>query len=349
MSGKIYLQENDIRRFACDSALYFLKVMFEKAEAIRQSDSTWAVHDMRVASRRLRECFHLFGSFYPPKKLRKASDAVKAVTRMLGIPREMDVNVSLLRAYKPKRAEWIKACHEYLLEIFEFEQARRRKKMLKECDALDLKSLESSLVPFAQTVWDGSSASSMLLDARKAAELQAFLNQAAQVLQEKAAPLQAFGAAHDFTPEADPQLHRLRIDIKKCRYCLEILNPLYARQFDKGIELTKRLQETLGRIHDYGVLVEQLKAQHGRLSEKHRTRLAKGSQQVITELEGLKESFYADAKPAYLACVKELQHCLPTVSMTPAIQPAEVAVKECVADSPATAEAQEADAPEQAS
>src|SRR2546429_5437216 len=145
------LKNNDIRRFASDSALNFIRVMFENADGAKEGEDIEHLHDMRVASRRLRECFQLFGSFYATKKTEKILARVKKVTRILGIPREMDVNVSVLETYKPKRSPVVQTTHEYLLEIFEFEQARYRKKMLKAFEKLDLKLLESDLTRFAQT------------------------------------------------------------------------------------------------------------------------------------------------------------------------------------------------------
>lgn len=338
MSAKVHLQKNDIRRFASDSALNFIEVLFDNAEAVRHTDSAEALHDMRVASRRLRECFRLFDCFYAPGKLRKTAAAVKKVTRILGITREMDVNVGLLRAYKPRRAEWLKACHEYLLEIYEFERARRRKGMLKGFDKLDLKSLESKLIPFVQTAWNGASAPSLPLDSLQADTLKQFLDNAARVLQEKAIPIRAFAAVDSSAKTNDEDLHRLRIDVKRCRYCLEILNPLYTRRFDKGVELARGLQDILGKIHDYGVLIEQLKAQHTRLKEKRRTCLAKGSRQVIDDLELRKQSFYAEVGPAYSACLHELQHCLPPALGVSATPPVEAEMKKRVVDPAVAAE-----------
>lgn len=349
MNGKVQLVDHEVQRFAAESCLHFLTILFEKAEAVRQSDDPAALHDMRVASRRLRECFRLFASFFTPKKLRRASKALKEMTCILGMPREMDVNVNLLRAYKPKRAEWMKACHEYLLEIFEFDQARRRKKMRKALDALDLKSLEPALRSFIKSAWDGNTTPAMLLDARRNADLKQFLDKAAVVLQKKAAPIKTFNEEDNALRSDDTRLHRLRIDVKRCRYCLEILNPVYHQKWDGEIQLAKQLQNILGNIHDYGVLLAHLKAQQARLQEKHRTRLARGCQRVIAELEELKLSFYAKVGPAYLAFIQELQQCLPSVSVAPAMPRAEAKTTPCVVDPSPVDIAQNTDPPQQPS
>ena len=161
---ELILRDKDIRRLACDSALNFIGIMFENAAGAKESENFDHLHDMRVASRRLRECFRIFNSFYTSGKLNKILTRVKKVTRILGIPREMDVNVALLRAYKAKSFPVVQTTHEYLLEIFEFERARRRQKMLKAFDKLNLKTLQSDLTQFAQTISSQSQVPHLLAD-----------------------------------------------------------------------------------------------------------------------------------------------------------------------------------------
>jgi CHAD domain len=106
MNQRLILQHNDIGRLARDSALNFVGIMFENATGAKESQNTEHLHDMRVASRRLRECFRIFGSFYAGGKLDKILARVKQVTRILGIPREMDVHVALLQVTKRSRLWW---------------------------------------------------------------------------------------------------------------------------------------------------------------------------------------------------------------------------------------------------
>jgi len=321
------LKNNDIRRFASDSALNFIRVMFENADGAKEGEDIEHLHDMRVASRRLRECFQLFGSFYATKKTEKILARVKKVTRILGIPREMDVNVSVLEAYKPKRSPVVQTTHEYLLEIFEFEQARYRKKMLKAFDKLDLKLLESDLTRFAQTAIAKSPNSHLLADARQDLELEAFLDQTTHVLQEKIAPILAFGSSPASQISDDDVLHRLRINIKKSRYCFEILNPLHAGRFEKAIELAKQLQEILGKIHDLAVLTGRLNTHRIHLMEKTRSHLAKGCQEIVADLGELKQSLLPQVEPAHKRLVDELGQLLPLESQSAAVDPTEMAME----------------------
>jgi CHAD domain-containing protein len=307
MKEKPRLVDNDIRRFAADSALHFTEVMIENVEGTRRGEDPESLHDMRVASRRLRECIRLFGRYYSPKKTDKTLSAVKKVTRILGIPREMDVNVASLQAYKPKRSQLGRTSHEYLLEVFEFEQARRRERMLKAFDKLDLKTLEVALVQYARSASDKSPELSLLHDFPQDAEINAFLDQAVQGLDEKAAPILGFQSTPELAGASDEEVHRLRISVKKYRYCLEILGPLFPDQLEKGIDLAKKLQEILGQIHDLAVLIGHLNTHRLHLIEKNRSFLAKGCQKVVEGLAAKKESLLPLVGPAYTTFLNELR------------------------------------------
>ena len=55
-----------------------------------------------------------------------------------------------------------------------------------------------------------------------------------------------------------PEMHKLRINVKKLRYVFEIFQPVLDRSSSKTIIILKNLQETLGIIHDCDVWIEYL-------------------------------------------------------------------------------------------
>ena len=59
-------------------------------------DEVERVHDMRVATRRLRAALEIFESCFPPKRHRKALKKVKALADALGERRDADVEIALL-------------------------------------------------------------------------------------------------------------------------------------------------------------------------------------------------------------------------------------------------------------
>ncbi len=208
MKTGITLKNKDIRGFAAESALFWVRAMFSQAAGTREGKDIEHLHDMRVASRRLRECFQVFNAFYAPRKLKKVLSSVRNITRVLGRPRETDVNLSLLAAYQPGPSPILSTTHEYLLEIFEFEQARQRRKMLKQVGKIDRGALEDMLSRFAETARTSRSRPSLLTQVGQELEFEGFLSISSRDLRQNVAKIFAFEAAPS-GEEYEARLHEL--------------------------------------------------------------------------------------------------------------------------------------------
>ncbi|MDE2666041.1 MAG: CHAD domain-containing protein [Acidobacteriota bacterium] len=305
MKTGITLKNKDIRGFAAESALFWVRAMFSQAAGTREGKDIEHLHDMRVASRRLRECFRVFNAFYAPRKLKKVLSSVRNITRVLGRPRETDVNLSLLAAYQPGPSPILSTTHEYLLEIFEFEQARQRRKMLKQVGKIDRGALENMLSRFAETARTSRSRPSLLTQVGQELEFEGFLSISTRDLRQNVAKIFAFEAAPS-GEEYEARLHELRINTKKLRYRLELLNAAYDQRFGGGIRLAKDLQDVIGWAHDYSVLIVQLESHRRYLTQKGRMRLARGCQRTIADFDAIKASYLDRVQPARIGFLQEL-------------------------------------------
>ena len=70
--------------------------VFEHAEGVLDLDDAERVHDMRVATRRLRAALEIFAPCFPRKRGRKALKRVKELADALGRRRDLDVEIELL-------------------------------------------------------------------------------------------------------------------------------------------------------------------------------------------------------------------------------------------------------------
>ena len=305
MKTGITLKNKDIRGFAAESALYWVRAMFSQAAGTREGKDIEHLHDMRVASRRLRECFQVFNAFYAPRKLKKVLSSVRNITRVLGRPRETDVNLGLLAAYQPGPSPILSTTHEYLLEIFEFEQARQRRKMLKQVDKIDQGALETTLSRFAETARMSRSRPSLLTQVGQELEFEGFLSISTRDLRQKVTEIFAFEAAPS-GEEYETRLHDLRINTKKLRYRLELLNAAYDQRFGQAIRLAKDLQDIIGSAHDHGVLIVQLESHRRYLTQKSRMRLARGCQRTIADFDAIKTSYLDRVETARIGFLQEL-------------------------------------------
>ena len=70
--------------------------LFEQADGVLDLDQTDPVHDMRVASRRLRAVLEIFAPCFPKRQLRSALRDVRQLADSLGERRDPDVAITSL-------------------------------------------------------------------------------------------------------------------------------------------------------------------------------------------------------------------------------------------------------------
>ncbi|HEX8688956.1 MAG TPA: CHAD domain-containing protein [Solirubrobacterales bacterium] len=70
--------------------------VFDQADGVLDVDDVERVHDMRVATRRLRAALEVFEPCFPRKRFRKALKRVKALADALGERRDRDVAIAFL-------------------------------------------------------------------------------------------------------------------------------------------------------------------------------------------------------------------------------------------------------------
>ena len=76
--------------------------LFEQSRGVLDTGDIERVHDMRVATRRLRAAMEIFEDCFPPKRWRKALKRVKAVADALGERRDRDVAIEFLDGFSGK-------------------------------------------------------------------------------------------------------------------------------------------------------------------------------------------------------------------------------------------------------
>jgi len=92
------------------------KEVFEHSKGVLDLEDVEPVHDMRVATRRLRAALEIFASCFPRKHHRKALKKVKALADALGERRDADVEIGLLEELAGSATEADGAALEALIE-----------------------------------------------------------------------------------------------------------------------------------------------------------------------------------------------------------------------------------------
>lgn len=95
----------EVPGFSCDEpfaaaaarvVLVRAEEVFEHSEGVLGVEDIEPLHDMRVATRRLRAALEVFEACFPRKRFRKALKRVKALADALGERRDRDVEIEVL-------------------------------------------------------------------------------------------------------------------------------------------------------------------------------------------------------------------------------------------------------------
>jgi len=202
------------------------------------------IHDLRVASRRLREGLALFAPCYPGKGLSRISERVKLVTGSLGELRNIDESILFFSQLPSGEREASEPEARVLLERLEVERADVRRQL-----GNDLKALKPGLL---KSRLRDELAAPLLFGNDRTNPFQDLARFADGALLERARPLTELLPPALDEANALAQ-HKLRIAVKRLRYRLEILAPLFACGFSELHCSLKGYQEVLGKLHDLDV------------------------------------------------------------------------------------------------
>jgi CHAD domain-containing protein len=96
--------------------------VFEHSDGVLDMDDIEPLHDMRVATRRLRAALEVFAPCFPAKRHRKALKRVKRLADALGERRDRDVAIEFLTGFAAEAPEADAAAVTALIERLRREQ-----------------------------------------------------------------------------------------------------------------------------------------------------------------------------------------------------------------------------------
>jgi len=218
-------------------------VMRNMAKALRAEDAD-AIHDVRVASRRLRSALSEYGSLFDQKLAADFRERVRNVTRSLSESRQLDVSLALARELAAKAKGPERAAARHLATSL----AAQRK-------ALSPAVKETAAAIKAAEFKDAYAAMLATLKPKKRC---VYVRASARMLKRFERVLEA---RQEWEKSRDnAHLHRLRIELKKFRYTCEIFRKVYGKPIEDLIIRLKKAQEGLGTWHDWFALSEYASA-----------------------------------------------------------------------------------------
>jgi len=252
-----------------------LRHTLELRSSFVQDPGPETVHDLRVASRRVREVLDYFQDSIPQEWYGKLSDLAKRITQSLGTLREVDVNLALVANL---RAE--SAIHPLSAELM-IHLLNGQKQLLYEAALKSIRTKKFGKYEKFLSILRGSRNAHPSSDdilCRRREEFWTF-------------PIQ--------TEMDDELLHDLRIRTKKFRYAVEIYDRTHNRNLGRFLNTIRNLQETLGRIHDLFVFALKLDQEAQSWSDPQLTLIPTSLQELLAELITRKVKLYSRVRPLY--------------------------------------------------
>jgi len=221
-------------------ALKHLKKFASELKKFERTKDAEALHEARVAARRLRNALWVFKKLLPKKERKKWAKHFRPLTRELGLLRDLDVRIAFVGhlTYQVK---------DHSLQI-----------QLKRLSAV-LKLKRENLLPQIRKTIKSFSKEHILRKIKQVLgqfpdepgpqgreKLYAFSRK--RILQRLMKFLDYQPYVHK--PQRLKELHQMRINAKKLRYTMECLDAFYAGRLEKFIEQVQTFQDVLGRFHD---------------------------------------------------------------------------------------------------
>ncbi len=209
------------------------------------------LHDMRVATRRMRAAFGIFEPYFDPAAIKPFLQGLRRTGRALGPVRDLDVFEENARRYLRTLPAGEAGALGGLLAAWQAEREQARTVMLAYLDSKGYGRFLWRFDRFLAT--PGKGALPAPHDSPDSWQVQHMAPALIGTRYEAVRAYEPRLASADIAT-----LHALRIDFKLLRYALEFFVPVLGPEAGKVINAVKRIQDHLGELHDADVAVHLL-------------------------------------------------------------------------------------------
>lgn len=220
----------------------FFERMLAREDDVRKDEDPEDVHQMRVATRRLRASLEVVEGVYDPRLIRKYRRGLRRVARALGAVRDGDVFLGALADHREQLSQERQVQLEPLVTVVTAERVQKREQLLEELERGRYRSFKHDFSVFLTTPGAG------VLPLPETGSPLRVRDCAGSVLWRRYEEWRAFEVV---LPDAsDEQLHYARIAGKYLRYTLEFFAEALGPRVDELLEPLAALQENLGALQD---------------------------------------------------------------------------------------------------
>ncbi len=261
--------------------------MLAQEAGTRLGEDIEALHQMRVATRRMRASLDMFAEVLPVRAGRLRAE-LGWLASVLGEVRDLDIQLGRFDEWTEEMPGDHRQALDELADLFVSHRKQARRALLEALDSRRYERLVSGLVTMLE---QGPSRRSIAVRTPAVISMPALISERHQAARKAARRAKRTGVPSDY--------HRLRIRCKRLRYALEFAGGLYDGEVKGFVRQMTRLQDVLGSMQDAEVASSRLQllalSEEGALLSRS-TLFAMGgvaeryrseAEHLITELPGL--------------------------------------------------------------
>jgi CHAD domain-containing protein len=235
--------------------LHYRRMLYNEP-GTRLGEDIEALHDMRVATRRMRAAFRVFGDYFQSKTMAPHLKGLKRTGRALGPVRDLDVFREKIQAYLATLPDMQRGSLDALLVVLEAQREAARQRMLAYLDGAEYARFKQRFGEFVETEGMGS-----LPVALNGGEPRPYRvrHVAPMVIYERLAVARAYDEWVSIPDPPRERLHALRIACKRLRYSLEFFREVLGPDAEALIKEVVVMQDHLGALQDAVVASEILR------------------------------------------------------------------------------------------
>lgn len=226
------------------------------------------VHDMRVASRRVRSALRDFWPHLRKTQIAPSTKHLKEIADKLGVVRDHDVAIIALEKLQKKANKEIASGLQTIIDDQKAGLDTARKELVEALNYKKLSGLkrdfrravETAIVRRATT--QNSTAATTTLNSGPS--YKAF---ARSTVVKRLKELEALSPCL-YEPQKVKPLHEMRISAKRLRYAMELFAPCWGDQLRLFSRQVARMQSALGELHDCDLWIEHFGRRLSRLKKK---------------------------------------------------------------------------------
>ena len=206
-----------------------------------------ALHDMRVATRRMRAAFRVFAPHYEPKLVTRSQKGLKRTGRALGPVRDLDVFRAKIRDYLSALPQSQQHDLDRFLAVLETHRDSARERMNAYLDSGKYARFKDRFGQFVETEGLGSRPAGFDGGEPRPYRVR---HVAPVVIYERLAAVRAYDEWVSIPNPPPEQLHSLRIACKRLRYTLEFFREVLGPDTKQLINSIVAIQDHLGNLQD---------------------------------------------------------------------------------------------------